>query len=107
MKKLLFSAALSLLLLPAMTVFAGQKIVTEINPILTGGQRQVTVREVPEGAGGEFQACDENAYDYNSFKLAVLRRMRLKDTDFTICFTGGYQPIKAVFLSWWNLMDED
>jgi len=107
MKKIIVALSVLLVVLSGMTVFAGQKIVTEINPILTGGQRQVTVREVPEGAGGEFQACDENAYDYNSFKLAVLRRMRLKDTSFTICFQAGYQPIKAVFLSWWNLMDED
>jgi len=97
MKKKIFQLViLSLLLLPSMSVLAGRQVVTEINPILSGGQRRVTVREVAEVAGGQFQSCDETASDYNSFKLAVLRRLRQKDTDFTICFQAGYQPSKDV-----------
>jgi hypothetical protein len=107
MKKIIFALSVLLLVLPGMTVFAGQTIVTEINPFMTGGQRQVTVREIPDGAGGEFQACDDTVSSYSTFKLAVLRRMRLKDTEFTLCFQSGYQPSESIFLGWWDQMKTD
>ena len=95
-----------LLIVPALDVgAAGRQVITEINPILTGGRRQVTAHEVPESADGGFQACDEVIDGFADFKLAMLRHLRAKDTDFSICFQT--QPSEQYFLTWWDQLSTD
>ena len=97
-----------MLILPSLDVCAADRqVITEINPLFAGGRCQVTIQEVPEVAGGKFQACDETASDFDGFKLAVLRQMRRKATSFSVCFLSGYEPSEREFLSWWEQMDND
>jgi len=102
MKKVLFILGVVLFLfLAGMDAFGRQTVVGQINPFFTGGQHQITARELP--TGNTFQVIDDFVDSYEDFKLAILRHFRAKDSEFTISFQVGSINVNA----WWNQVDKD
>ncbi|MCD6198390.1 MAG: hypothetical protein J7K15_07430 [Deltaproteobacteria bacterium] len=78
---------------------AGQGEISLTNPVWKGVLKQ-TAPKVAPGGNGSFQASEETVSSYDEFYLSLIRNMRSKKTDISICFVQGSGVTVNEFLGW-------
>jgi len=78
---------------------AGQGEIVLVNPVWKG-VLDLQIRDLAPKGLGSFQACEESISSYDEFYLSLIRNMRSKKTEISVCFVQGSGVTVNEFLEW-------